>query len=119
MVPLGDSAVVVKLGREMSLETHNKVRQLAVYLEQHPFDGMVEYVPAFTTVTVYYDGMRLIELEEHLNMAQTDELRTPYSIVVQIMEGIILQLEEAMLPQAKVVEVPVCYGGAFGPDLDY
>ncbi|GAA3329403.1 hypothetical protein GCM10020331_077330 [Ectobacillus funiculus] len=58
--PLGDAAITVRLGTSADIAVHNKVRGLVKYLEDHPLPGMIELVPGFTTVTVFYDRMELL-----------------------------------------------------------
>ncbi|WP_018131855.1 5-oxoprolinase subunit PxpB [Effusibacillus pohliae] len=101
-VPLGDSAVVVEFANTIDLVTHRKVKALAGYLDECPFPGMVEYIPAFTTVTVFYDPLRL-----------------SYADVCSTLENIISLLPETPDSPPRIVEIPVCYGGEFGPDLKF
>ncbi|GAX91545.1 5-oxoprolinase subunit PxpB [Effusibacillus lacus] len=102
LIPLGDSAIVVQFGQTINLETHRKVRALAAYLDRHPFPGMVEYIPAFTTVSVFYDPCR-----------------TNYRTVCFVLEQIVSELVETQDLQPRTVEIPVLYGGEFGPDLEF
>jgi inhibitor of KinA len=100
--PLGDTAVVVEFDTVIGSASHEKVRLLSLYLDQHPFLGMIEYIPAFTTVTVFYDPFVLRYAE-----AQTE------------LERAVSQAEHLSVKQkARTVEIPVCYGGEFGPDLE-
>lgn len=110
--PLGDSAVVVQLGDQIDLKTHKKVSLLSKYLDNHPFPGMIEYIPAFTTVTVLYDPLRVYQQKESL-------AESPYELVYQKIRHFLANLEDEIEIQAKIVEIPVCYGGDFGPDLWY
>ncbi|WP_272048894.1 5-oxoprolinase subunit PxpB [Paenibacillus thiaminolyticus] len=100
--PLGDAAVVVEFDKVIGPASHEQVRLLSLYLDHHPIPGMIEYVPAFTTVTVFYDpvAMRYAEAQAKLEraVAQTAEMRLDKKV--------------------RTVEIPVCYGGAFGPDLE-
>lgn len=98
--PFGDNAVIVHLGLSIDLPTHEKVRALSFFLDQHRFPGMIEYIPAFTTVTVFYDPL-LLSLQE----------------ICSKLEDIIMTLEDTDKTQPTIVEIPVCYGGEFGPDL--
>lgn len=106
--PLGDSGVVVKLGETIDLAIHEKVRTFSEYLDQHPFTGMVEYVPGFTTVTVYYNPVCLYD---------PDSGEMPYEHVVSILKRIMGKLAASQSTKPRLVEIPVCYGGEFGPDL--
>jgi inhibitor of KinA len=116
MLPLGDSAILVILGESVDLDTHNKVRVLSEYLEKHPFEGLVECIPAFTSVTVIYDSVRLFL--NHMKPAMQDD-DYPYKIVVKIIQDILGRLDESVLEEPRVIEIPVCYGGEFGVDLDH
>ena len=101
MQPLGDSAVFVQVGKAIAEETFQRVSALAGCLEKWPVPGMVEFVPAFTTVTVYYDLVKAsyAQVVAHLE---------------QLLDALLLEGSD----KAKVVEIPVCYGGEYGPDLE-
>ncbi|MGG6313373.1 5-oxoprolinase subunit PxpB [Paenibacillus macerans] len=116
IVPLGDSALVVKFGESIHEETHMRVRQLADYLEKHPMDWMIEFVPAFTSVTIYFDIMRL--LSEGAAQGQAEQPQNAFRLASRLVESIILQLRDVSVPPARVIKIPVCYGGEWGPDLD-
>jgi inhibitor of KinA len=107
---MGDSAVVVRLGETIDIGTHRKVRALSAILDQNPLPGMLEYVPAFTTVTLYYDPLRVPVRSGTLS---------PYQSFVAFLEDVLEQVREADAPCSRVIEIPVCYGGEFGPDLEF
>ncbi|MCJ8163420.1 5-oxoprolinase subunit PxpB [Pontibacter sp. E15-1] len=109
LYPLGDAAVVVHFGDAIGEETHRQVRAFVACLEEHPFEGLVEYVPAFTTVTVYYNPWVISEKGE-LN---------PYTKVTGFLQRMLPLMGKGRAPLAqRVVEIPVAYGGEYGPDLD-
>ncbi|TLS38668.1 5-oxoprolinase subunit PxpB [Pseudalkalibacillus caeni] len=110
--PLGDNAVIVEFGEDIDIKTQQKVKTFTRFLDDNPFPWMIEYVPAFTTVSIFYDPMEVLHLNKQNN-------RIPYEIICQKI-GIVLTkltIEETLEP--RVVEIPVCYGGDFGPDLDH
>lgn len=107
--PLGDSGVVVKLGHQIDQNTHNKIKRLSEYLQDHPFTGMVEMVPGYTTVTVYYDPILFYDPSSG---------KTPYERVIGILDQILARAQEGDGREPKLVEIPVCYGGEYGPDLE-
>jgi inhibitor of KinA len=47
-----------------------------------------------------------------------DALKLRHEEVEKILRGYLARLKEVKLPEARLVEIPVCYGGEFGPDLD-
>lgn len=105
--PLGDSAVVLQFGEEINLAIHERILAVTHLLELQPFRGLVDFVPAFTTLTVYYDPWELSQ------QGTVDA----YSEVVRHLEILVEQAAVAAVVPARVVEIPVVYGGMFGPDL--
>jgi inhibitor of KinA len=109
LYPLGDAAIVLQFGEAINRQTHQTIQAFTAALEQHPFPGFREYVPAFTTVTVYYDPW----------IVSDKGLRDPYGRVTEILLQILHQVKaNPENTNSKVVEIPVCYGGKWGPDLE-
>jgi inhibitor of KinA len=102
MIALGDSAIIIQFGNNITPDTHRKVSALAARLQDNSFPGMVEYVPAFTTVTVYYNPLQL-----------------SYKDTCSALELILSELKDTPTGTPKTVEIPVCYGGEFGPDIEF
>jgi inhibitor of KinA len=107
--PLGDAALVLQFGNSISRHIHAKVSAFASHLEKFPFEGMIEYVPAFTTITIYYNTWILSE----------DGSLDPYQKVVSIIQHMMSQVKEKEKHISRIIEIPVCYGGEFGPDLAF
>jgi inhibitor of KinA len=105
--PLGDRAIHIELGSSISEATHRLVRAVCSRLDERRVPGVVEYVPAFTSVVVHYDPLRVGGVGE-----------TPYARLVVAIDAALSDLRDDRLPPARVVEIPVCYGGALGPDLE-
>lgn len=101
LAPLGDTAVVMTLGNVIKETTLNRVRDLAAHLERNPPPGVVEVVPAFGAVTVYYDPVHSQDFA-----ALCEELRRCAE-----------RIKPAKGREPRTLTVPVCYGGEFGPDL--
>jgi len=106
---LGDAAVVLELGQAIAPATHRLLQALARLLDQQPLPGLREYVPAFTTLTVYYDPVAL----------SGPGRPAPYEQVASYLQALWPAALAAAADYAPgpVVEIPVCYGGDFGPDL--
>jgi inhibitor of KinA len=107
ILPLGDSSLVVRFGDRIDPALHRRVMSLAAYLDAHPIPGIVEYVPAFASLAIHYDPLRIA--------------RSPssYELLVSTLQQSIARMEEPASHEARIVEIPVCYGGEFGPDLEY
>ena len=110
LFPLGDAAVVLEFGGGISPATHRAIAAVSAYLAQHPFAGLREAVPAFTTLTLYYDPWLMSENGQLL----------PYERAVEILQHMLpAALATEISLAATVVKIPVCYGGNFGPDLEF
>lgn len=55
--PLGDSAITVILGDGIARELSSEVFQFATALRSRDIRGMIEVVPSYASVTVYYDPL--------------------------------------------------------------
>ncbi|WP_400247991.1 5-oxoprolinase subunit PxpB [Niallia sp. JL1B1071] len=111
--PFGDSAIVVRFGYRIDSDIHQKVQMLAKYLAQHPFPGMIECVPAYTNVAVYYHPFVVYESYKQMN-----NNLSPFQIVKSVIEEVIDQLKEVEMTNNRIIEIPVCYGGEYGPDIE-
>ncbi|MBP3041159.1 5-oxoprolinase subunit PxpB [Bacillaceae bacterium Marseille-Q3522] len=111
LYPQGDNGVMIELEADISDIARQKVFMVTSYLQHHSFAWMIEYIPAFTTVTIFYDPA-------HVNNLSLGKIR-PYDFVCRqiniALQG--LKMENPVSP--RTVEIPVCYGGEYGPDLGY
>ncbi len=101
-LPAGDSALVVELGDEINPEINQKIRGLVLALEERNIPGIREYVPTYRSLMILYDPAVLLFHE-----------------LVGKVKQIESQLEVSAFPEARIVEVPVLYGGEFGPDIGF
>ena len=101
-LPVGESAALVQFGNAIDPQINARVHSLAALLSQAAWDGFGEAVPAYTSLLVHYDPLRL-----------------DFSEVVKQIEDILPRLEMAAAQStARLVEIPVTYGGEYGPDLE-
>ncbi|GGJ77816.1 inhibitor of KinA [Anoxybacillus voinovskiensis] len=99
--PLSEYALTVRFSDEMNEEVNDNAHQFARWLEKQSIKGIVEVVPTFSSVTIYYDPLVLGTYEQVRNQTK------------RWLE----QMEETIQPKARTIVIPVCYGGEFGPDL--
>ncbi|MFF5994763.1 5-oxoprolinase subunit PxpB [Lysinibacillus sp. KU-BSD001] len=111
--PLSDSALVIQVGEGINEATHNKVKNILNLLERNPFEGFIEAVPAYNSVTVYYNptDVYFSHLEKGVKM--------PYEIVKTNILSLMNQSHVMETTKERVVKIPVVYGGEMGPDLEF
>jgi len=100
--PASDSTLLVRLdhaGRSM-LEANEEVLALASRLQRDRDPRILNLHPAYTTLLISFDPL----VVSHAEMEALVRER--------------LQTSSQGRPEGKLLTVPVCYGGAFGPDLE-
>lgn len=111
--PLGDQAIFVQFGDAISFSIYKKVQAFMQLLHTQPFEGMIELVPSYTTLCIYYNAFQVHQSKTfHTN-------GNPYDKVCQYVRQLAEQLTDEALSANHVIEIPVLYGGTVGPDLTY
>jgi KipI family sensor histidine kinase inhibitor len=98
----GDKALTVEFGNEISPEINAKVRAYTIALGQSGIGGIVETVPTYRSLIVHYRPEVI-----------------GYDALTRRLEEVLERLGSIEIPPAKVVELPVLYGGEEGPDLEF
>ncbi|MCM3116933.1 5-oxoprolinase subunit PxpB [Neobacillus sp. MER 74] len=111
--PLGDSALVIQLGDGISPATHERVKNLSNLLEKEPFTGLIESVPSYNSLTIYYNPVAVYY------SSSDNELSNPYKKVSAFILALLDKLGTSEISEQRLITIPVLYGGEFGPDLEY
>ena len=109
ITPLGDQALMVELGDAINESTYRRVQAAWRALATEPLPGVSEAVPAYTSVTLFYDPWLVVQAGAPEN-----------EIVSWLKAKVAARLKDppkAAKAKPRTVEIPVCYGGEFGPDL--
>ena len=97
----GDSSLLIEFGKIISPDINRKIAVTVQLIKAQQTPGVVDIIPAFCSLLINYDP-RVISYEEIRDRMQT-----------------ILKIDvKADAARKKIYEIPVCYGGEFGPDLD-
>src|SRR6185295_6508378 len=107
--PLSEKAAVISFGDSISLHIHQLVIGAAQVITPHNFPGFIEAVPAYNSLTVYYDPIIWWHKEE--------DQKSCFDRVREHLFHLLDQPFSAVVTQRPLHHIPVCYGGAFGPDL--
>jgi KipI family sensor histidine kinase inhibitor len=99
--PASDRSLQIYLGESISLPVHRRVLRLLRFLEAQPVEGVVDLHPAYASLLVVFDPVRWKHAELEPVLRQRLE-----------------QSGHIELPPRRRIEIPLCYGGEFGPDLD-
>lgn len=107
IVVMTETAMVVRFGATIDPAVADAIQALAETLQSDPFPGFVEVSPGFATLAVFFDPDAVPR--------NRDEL--PAAAVQRLLEGRLAGLKAAAVAEPRLVEIPVAYGGAHGPDL--
>jgi len=107
--PLGDAALLISWGNEISRELNEKVIALAKALRDKPFAGFVDCVPAYSSLTVLYD-LYGVHKSALANVPA-------YEWVKDRVEQILQNTLTTEAGESVLIEVPVCYDELLGNDL--
>jgi len=100
-LPCGDMALSVELGDEINREVNARALALEYLIQHKALPGVTETVPTFRSLLVYYDP----------SVVGWDEL-------VASLRALCRQARPDVLPPARTVELPCCYGGELGFELE-
>jgi KipI family sensor histidine kinase inhibitor len=91
-LPAGDLALSVELDETISIDINTRIRALEYLIEQKGVPGVVEMVPSFRALLVYYDPAL-----------------TTYEALCDTLRALAAQADTAVLPPPRHVELPCCY----------
>ncbi len=98
----GDTSVAVVFGDEINADINTKIRAFDEALNEEQIDGVYETVPTYCTLTIHY---------------APEQIR--YEALQKKLEVMLRQAHKAQRMNTVVMEIPVLYGGEYGPDLPY
>lgn len=107
--PLGDTALLIRVGTRIDEDTRRTILGLAQALAAAPLPAVLDLVPGYTTLAVHYDVVRAA--------AGANGGRTPFEAMRAAVQAVTVTAAPADDAAARTVEVPVCYGDEYGPDL--
>jgi KipI family sensor histidine kinase inhibitor len=104
----GERTVIVEVQSGDRVAANRIAREIASRIAAGNYPFIHDIVPAMTTVGVHYDPHRVA-------LSSADDL--PYRVVEALLEQVIRDCGDGSTDIGRVVDIPVCYGGEYGPDL--
>jgi inhibitor of KinA len=108
---IGDSAATIDFGNIINEDINKKAISLFNYLSQHPLEGTIEAIPAYSSVTIYVNVPLLRK--------KISPEKKVYEWVTRELHKIMLQDFEDTYREMNVVRMPVCYEDEFAPDIHW
>jgi inhibitor of KinA len=108
---LGDAAITIDFGNCIDETINKEVIARFNQLQQQPLPGMIEAVPAYSSLTVYYDVMALKK--------KIPPNQTVYEWMRQHLEERLQQPVQQNQINERLLNIPVCYDEEFAWDIHH
>lgn len=105
---LGDSALVINFGNVIDEVLNQRALLTARLIKQAAIDGIYDIVPAYSSVTVHYDAVKIISQKNSLSAFQT---------LKNILENLLSKYVEVFIKKGRKIAIPVCYALKYSWDL--
>lgn len=99
--PAGDRGLLVEYGEGIDAAVNTKVRAMAAILDADTPEGIRECIPTYRSLLIVYDPL----------VTRPDALTGRLAALER-------RWTQIDIPVPATVDIPVCYGGDFGPDID-
>ena len=106
--PLCETAISIEWGNAIDESVHQQITSLNSLLQQRHFPGFIETVPAYITLTIYYQPELIVK-----------ENNEPFLFVKNYVENLLSDLSVECLQSENIISTPVCYDEEFGYDLEF
>lgn len=101
--PVGDTGLLASFEQRIAQSVGAAVAALNTRVAAAAIPGVVETVPAFASLLIFYDPL----------VTEYDAVAVAVQKLAQVPDS------DTAAEEGRLVEIPVCYGGTFGPDLPF
>ena len=108
---LGDNALIIDFGNVIDESINRVVHSLFYQLQNVPIPGMIEAVPAYSSLTIYYD---LLFIRNKLN-----KQITAFEWISESMKKYVTKENIETGDPQILIRIPVCYDHDFASDLGF
>jgi KipI family sensor histidine kinase inhibitor len=105
----GERLLIVELQTRDRVAANRRARDFAARIRSESLPYVTVIVPAMTTVGIHYVPNRVPLAEQG---------QAPYEAIVNVLNRLLKTVTASQSNAPRVVEIPVCYGGEHGPDLE-
>jgi inhibitor of KinA len=109
--PLGESALTIDFGNEISVRLNTCVLKLANFFAENSFAGFEEIVPAYSSLTIFYDVFTVRK--------NYQEFSTAFEAVKSFAENALRNSSDFQTNELRTIKIPVCFDKKFALDLEF
>ena len=108
---ISENAISLEFGQEISKETLERITQLNECIKGNPFSGLLSTIPAYTTLTLYFNP---VELMKDAGI----KAQTCLDKISEYLKGLRVDVKNTKKIDEQIIHIPVCYDDKFGFDLE-
>jgi inhibitor of KinA len=108
---LADNALTIELGSVISENLNRRAIKLSNYFEQNKFPGLIETVPAYASVTIFFNILSV--------RRAFPEFTTAFDAVKKLAENALENLKNIPEKAPRLIEIPVSFDAEFALDLEF
>jgi len=110
---VSDQAVTLDFGGPISVATNDRVYMLMASLLKNKLEGVTDIIPAYSSITVVYDYMKVYE--QQLKKENTQSIS---SLIKKWIEDNLTEHVNDTWANKKEIIIPVCYDKTLGLDIE-
>lgn len=110
---LSERSILVYFGDSIDEETHHKIQVAVQLLEEQSIGGVTEIICGYTNICIHYEPLKIKKYVQHFTGNSISEK------VITLLQHTLQGDHSRASGESRVVEIPVRYGGEYGPDLAY
>ena len=107
---ISENAISLEFGDDINEETLGRISGLNECIKQNPFAGLLSTIPAYTTLTLYFNPVVLMN---NRNLKGS----TTLCKISRYIKSINVDANTDQETYSEIINIPVCYDPIFGFDL--
>ena len=108
-IPISECALLLSFGNTIDNVIHERLMLVKEKVETNPFNGFIETVPAYNSLTIFYNPVETEKTAETISASVVHQLK---QIIETSEQSPTLQANKA------TIIIPVCYDEEYGIDLN-
>ena len=108
---LGDAALIIDFGNSINESINKLVHSIFSQLQSDSIPGMIEAVPAYSSITIYYDPLFILN--------KINGQSTAFEWMIKRVNDLLSCKKNEIEEPGELLSIPVCYEKDFGVDLGF